>query len=129
MSDLVDPHLTTEGRCHGVHCWHMILQRNQDAAREMHRALTDLDLDPDPMEIGAVAVDGGDRGAPAAGGTGRQGPALADLDLDLDMSAFCRRGRVLRDAALGLLGCIALDTEDSVIQNVNQGVCHKPWVS
>jgi len=53
MSDLVDPHLTTEGRCHGVHCWHMILQRNHDAAREMHRALTDLDLDPtvDPLKI------------------------------------------------------------------------------
>ena len=130
MSDLVDPHLTTEGRCHGVLCWHMILQRNQDAAaREMHQVFTDLDLDQDPMEIGAVAADGGDRGAPAAGGTGRQGPAPADLDLDPDPSASCRRGWVLRDAALGLLGCIALDMEDSVIQGVNQGVCHKPRVS
>ena len=94
-----------------MHCWHMILQRSQNAAREMDRALMDLDLDPDPMEFVAVAADGGDRGAPAAGGTGRQGPALTDLDPSAGTRQF-----VVREAALGLLGCIALDTEDSFIR-------------
>ena len=94
---ILSPHLSIEGRCHGAHCWHVILSY-ESIRQSMHQALladqdlnTDLDPVLDPME-----VVGAEASRPS-------GPSSS------------RVVRRFRGVALGLLEFLSLDPEDYLL--------------